>query len=656
MKYLKDAGSPLFSFHYNGKSFSELLPEVKATRSSNSRTDITEHEITYALPDGLTIVQSLREYPAYGACEWVLNFTNNSSERSGLISELNDCDASIEFEYDAPPVKPGFRVKDGTAKIFNPAGSNLARDEFCSKEQFILPGQTQKYANTGGRSSQGIAPFFDVNRQDKGVICAIGWTGQWQAAFQRNDNSVNIKTGIEAVAFRLLPGEKIRTSSIVLMTYEHGQNNGHNQFRRLVREHFSLIGKPGRPQNGPLCTMSWGAVPSENMISRIKTIAKHQFGFEYYWIDAAWYGAADGCSPSEFEGDWGTQTGNWQVNSKTHPDGLKDVAKAVKDNGMKFLLWIEPERVISTNPTPQKHPDWFFKIPGDAEEKQTWLLNLGNPEALEGTIELISGFIEELGLDCYRQDFNTDPLPYWRKNDEPERAGMNEIKHVMGLYKFWDTLLTRFPHLLIDNCASGGRRIDIELLRRSIPLWRSDYQCTWDCDPETTQTHNSGISWWLPYSGTGAGCVMGDTYRTRSTYTAALTTNYWGYEDWDISDAQPLEWVKRSNEEYKRARPYFSCDYYPLLPPSMDDSNWTAWQYDRPEEKDGIVMAFRRPKSPCEAAAFELGGVKSGSTYRFEDADTGELFEISSESLMKNGFRVCLPAKRSCKLYFYTAK
>jgi len=651
MDFQRSKSAPYFSFLYGGEDIAKLLEKAAVSVEESAEG----FETVFLLPDGLEITQKVKEYPAFHATEWVLYFKNKSKQKSGLITQLFDCDISLPFGSDTPP-QPGYVIPQGTAKISNPIGSNWARDEFCSKEQYIPCGQTCRYANTGGRSSQGIAPFFDVNHGEYGAICAVGWTGQWHAVFSRDDTDIRIQTGIENIGFRLLPGEEIRTSSIVLMTYENGQNNGHNQFRRLIKEQFSLIGQPGRPQEGPFSTMTWGQLPTDQMIDRMQQYKKNKFGFEYFWVDAAWYGAPTGYSPSEHVGDWALQTGNWAVNTKAHPDDMLEVAKAVRDNDMQFLLWIEPERVISSNPFPQAHPEWFFKMPDDLSENATWLLNLGNPEALAGTIALVSDFIEKFDLGCYRQDFNMDPLGYWQCNDESERVGINEIKHIMGLYQFWDALLERFPHLCIDNCASGGRRIDIETLRRSIPLWRSDYQCTWDCDSETAQTHNAGISWWIPYSGTGTGRILGDTYRIRSCYSSAMVTTYWGYEGWEVSEDQPLDWVRSSNREYKRARPYFSCDYYPLTLPPIDDSNWAASQYDRPAGSDGIVLAFRRPLSPCETARFTLGGVLPGHNYFFEDADTGEVTEISAEELLKNGFVVKLPEKRGSKLYFYTIK
>jgi len=81
-----------------------------------------------------------------------------------------------------------------------------------------------------------------------------------------------------------------------------------------------------------------------------------------------------------------------------------------------------------------------------------------------------------------------------------------------------------------------------------------------------------------------------------------------------------------------------------------------ASQYDRPEKRDGIVTVFRRFLSPCETARFELGGIIPGTTYSFEDADTGEILEIPADELAKNGFAVAMPEKRSSRIYFYTVK
>ena len=121
------------------------------------------------------------------------------------------------------------------------------------------------------------------------------------------------------------------------------------------------------------------------------------------------------------------------------------------------------------------------------------LYNLGNPEARKALADLISALITEGKITCYRQDFNMAATPFWEAADAPDRVGISEIRHIEGLYAFCDELLARHPDLLIDNCSSGGRRLDIETASRSVPLWRSDFQCYPDFDPSHQgQTHGLG--------------------------------------------------------------------------------------------------------------------------------------------------------------------
>ena len=103
------------------------------------------------------------------------------------------------------------------------------------------------------------------------------------------------------------------------------------------------------------------------------------------------------------------------------------------------------------------------------------------------------------------------------------------------------------------------------MLSRSLPLWRSDYQCTFDHDIEVAQIHTTGISRWLPFHGTGVGRYVGDAYRFRSAYAPSMTSSFWQYEDNPVSSNEQFETVKKYFEEYKSIRKYLSCDFYPLV-------------------------------------------------------------------------------------------
>ncbi len=653
MDFLKN--NKRFSFMYGDKPFWDLNPYVKAAENGNSI------EIEYTLPDGLKVTNIAKAYPDFDAYEWVTCFENTSEKPSNVISKLYDCDIEVPFKHKEPLGYTAFLPDESTdTKIYSPSGSTWSKTEFyCDMDEYtqqgytnhIYPGNTKHYSCIGGRSSDKTAPFFNVFEENNGVIFAIGWTGQWNCDITRNADSVCIKTGLEDTCFKLYPGEKIRTSSFTVMNYRDcDYQDSQNKWRRLLKAHFSPIGKPGFDKQLPFCAGLWGGMSTDGMLERINIIKENKLPFEYIWIDAGWYGTSTQDSPDEFEGDWYSYAGDWRINTHIHPDSMEKVSRAVKDAGLKLLLWFEPERALPHMPVPLKHPEYFLSNPNTGDE--SLLLNLGYEPAWQYCFDTIAEIIEKLDIKFYRQDFNFMPLEIWRAHDGANRKGITEIKHIMGMYRLWDALMEKFPGLLVDNCSSGGRRIDIETLKRSVPLWRSDYQCPANFIIEVSQTHNVSFGTWIPYSGTGSGRAWGDVYKLRSSYAAGLTTNFTFSEKSEFGEPEQIEWIKKYGEEYKKVRPYMSCDMYQLTDFTDSNTAWAAAQYNSPETRDGIVQVFRRPDSPCTCASFTLRGLDKNKTYVFTDADDGS--EITLKGSEK--FEVKINKKRTAKLYFYRAQ
>jgi alpha-galactosidase len=318
------------------------------------------------------------------------------------------------------------------------------------------------------------------------------------------------------------------------------------------------------------------------------------------------------------------------------------------------LLWFEPERALTDTPWTIEHPEWYL---GERKPGVNLLFNLGNPEARRFLTDFISHMIRDVGIDCYRQDFNIDPLPFWRAADAPDRQGMAEIRYVEGHYEFWDELLRRHPGLLIDNCASGGRRIDLETVSRSIPLWRSDYQCLPGFDPAGSQVQTHGLSYWLPVHGGGT-CGgqhdprLGDTYHVRSNLSASLEFPIYFNQGDGVPD-HPWDWQRRMIEEYKRARPFFYGDYYPLNGGSAASDIWLVMQYHRPDLGEGMILAFRRKDSPFVSADFRLQGLDPAAEYELQDSETGKTWKQTGQELRERGLRVTLEKTPESGLVFY---
>jgi alpha-galactosidase len=329
-------------------------------------------------------------------------------------------------------------------------------------------------------------------------------------------------------------------------------------------------------------------------------------------------------------------TGTWEVDKERFPKGIREISDHTRANGMQFVLWFEPERAWKGTWLAENHPEWILG------GKNGGLVNLGDADAWKWIVERIDSLIVSEGIDVYRQDYNIDPLGYWRGHDAEDRQGITEIKYVTGYLAYWDELLRRHPKLWIDTCASGGRRNDLETLRRSVPLLRSDAFG----DAITQQCQTYGLSLWVPYFGSGQG--TSDVYWFRSCIFPASRIG-WDTRKTDLDYAL----LKRMIAEFHKVEPYLLGDFHPLTPYSLEKNAWIAWQYDDPKAGGGMVQAFRREESDEETQTLRLGGLEPESVYTIEDLDTGKTEKMNGRALAEQGLRVTLTTRPGAALLTY---
>ncbi len=639
-----------FSFKLGGRLWSpEGGPRVTPGIWKHGRR-VSELNWTDAAA-GLDVTLELTDFTMFSAIEWVVRLSNCGANDSELISEVNALD---------------LKWSGGNPILHHSRGSACRRDDFLfysdPAEEFprgagrnwrslrLTPGPD-------GRPSNDCLPFFNLQTGETGVMLGLGWSGQWFAEFTDRQQAVQLRAGQEHFAARLHPGESIRTPRILLLPWTGQAINGHNQLRRFLLQHH-VPQASGRPVEAPLCNGAWGGMPTSGHLELIERFKREKLGYDYYWVDAGWYGTSAKPCPDVFGGDWSQQVGDWRVNRNYHPQDLKPIADAAHAAGMKFLLWVEPERAKQGAPVTLEHPEWFLTRSGQPPKPgEDLLLDLGRPEARQWAIETISGLIRQNGIDCYREDYNFGgSAECFLKKDEPGRRGISEIRFVEGLYEFWDELRRRFPDLLIDNCASGGRRIDLETLSRSIPLWRSDYNCHPQMQAEGAQIQSFGLAHWVPLSAISPCATPGDTYQVRSALSAGLvfSLNEFNIRPKDTDNpAYPWDWHKKMMAEHRRARPCFYGDFYPHTRPSAGLDAWQVSQYHRPDLDAGLILAFRRPESPFTTAELRLAGLEPQGEYEFEDADGPALPGRTGAQLAAAGLTLMLAEPRSSRLIFY---
>jgi alpha-galactosidase len=625
--------APPFSFRYGEKSSAEWIADC-VQKSSVVQLDAArrQHELRYTdSKTGLEVRCVAIEYLDFPTVEWTLYFKNTGTADTPIISEIRALDT--DFHRLENDVYARF-ARPGEFTLHHHTGSICAPNDYEPHASILNPNESKALTSAGGRGSNGEFPYFNIAWPGAGVIAVVGWPGQWRADFARDAGAgLRVSAGQELTHFALHPGEEVRTPLIALQFWKGDRVDAQNTWRRwMIAHNVPRTDGQLRPTHLAGCSSHFfGEMVTADEASQIEFIDRYveeEIPIDYWWMDAGWYVNETG---------W-PNTGTWEVDTKRFPNGLRAITDHAHAKGIENIVWFEPERVTPGTWLYETHPEWL--LGKDGEQK---LLDLGNPEAWQWLVDHVDQLMTDQGIDLYRQDFNMDPLDYWRNNDAPDRQGITEIGHVTGYLAFWDELLRRRPGLRIDSCASGGRRNDLESLRRSVPLWRSDYIM----EPIGTQACTYGISFWIPFHGTGV--KEPDAYRFRSMMTP-YPNCLWDARRTDLD----FDELRRLVAQWQQVAPNYAGDYYPLTPYSLEDSAWIGWQFDRPEAGEGMVQIFRRDQSIYRAADLVLRGLDRDARYTVTNLDTPDQpWEMTGSELMDKGIPVEIDVCPGAALFVY---
>jgi alpha-galactosidase len=623
------SSEPPFSFVYGGRPSAEFLATWKLETSTKALDgDRSERTLVWTDPrTGLVVRCAAVVYSDFPTVEWTVYVKNAGSKDSPIIEDLQALDAD-------------FVNRSGREFLLHHGvGSPCQPNDFQPLETPLGPGAEKRISAKGGRPTNSDMSYFNLEWKGGGTILAVGWPAQWSATFRRDkSDGLRVRAGQELTHFTLHPGEEIRTPLIVLQFWAGEWIRSQNIWRRWMIAH-----NMPHPNGRPLPThfdSCWGNMKptAEEEVAMVEGFARERIHLDYWILDAGWF-------PN---GEWWDTIGTWTPDPARFPKGLRPIADAAHATGVKFVVWYEPERVTPNSWLAANHRDWVLPRPGapagvpPLTEKDHGILNLGNPEARKWLVDYLDAMFKAEGIDVLRTDFNIDPLARWRENDSPDRQGITENHYVTGLLSYWDELLSRNPSRWIDTCASGGRRNDLETLRRAAPLLRSDYTEK----PVAHQCHTYGLSLWLPWYGSGTGNT--DPYLIRSSICPA----------WRIG----LDMRKKDNDydglrkhvaDFRTIAPNLMGDYFPLTPYSQEDDVWMAFQFDKPEAGTGTIMAFRRAKCEAGTSRFKLSALDRKAEYEVRDLDSIKPVRLMGAELMDRGIPVTVKAKPGAALLVY---
>lgn len=627
-------GAAHFSFTYDGDPSSELLRSWQREETADRLDgDRTRTITTWTDPGtGLRVVHEAICFADYPAVEWLLHFENAGKRSTKIIADILTLDLTVKAPL--PGAHEPYRVHHTVG-----APSNLT-DYTATAILLNRWSDPVRMSGGGGRSSNTDLPFYKIETGVGSFVVAVGWSGQWASEVRYvPEKSLHVAAGMERTHFRLHPGERVRQPRILLLFQGGDTRESNALFRQLIYQHYAA--KRGGNPPGPVffcntCFTRGGGwlneCNAENQISLIK--AFEPLGVEAVITDAGW-----------FEGGWPDGAGNWTARKDAYPDGMGPVARAANERSMGYGLWFEPERVVEGTGVQENHPDWLLSSTQAPRwsAKKTYLLNFGLTEVQDYFFSIVAEFMKLPGFRVYRQDCNIDPLPYWRENDAEDRQGITEIRYIEGLYAYWDRIRTAWPDTLMEECASGGRRIDLETVMRMHIHQKTDY---W-FDDEVDQQSLWGLGQYLPNNVFVAHLKDLDEYSFRSTMASSLCIGW-------IADAPDFDTRRAAvlAAQYRSVRHLLTGAWYPLAPQPHGPADWAASQFHRPDLDEGMVIVLRRGGSPYTTAEFGLCGVDAGRTYEVTYVTAGKTKRTSGKHLV-NGFRVALRERRSSELIRY---
>ena len=628
-------GKVPISFRY-GKTMVHGIPDsFSPTATTETENGVTKTTVTGTDDKGLTITAVCTQYEGFPIVEWVAYLTNNGSADTEIISDLKVFDGNFEG------TDPTLVYSNGDDRSYN----LLAEFRKPIEKTVVL-------RPSMGFSSAETFPYMKLLFKEYGVSVAVGWSGQWEVSTSPTKNGATFYAKQQRTSMKILPGETMRTPSITLVGYTN-EERGINIYRRFYFEHVTP--KVDGETPSPLSLVSAGDMCTETIESQLKYLNNHVLysgvrAPDVWWVDAGWY-TKNGTT------DWFGSVNDWTVDTSRFPNGLGELADAAHGYGMDFLLWFEFERTNSESPMYKEHPSYFMSGNGS-----NLMIKLNDPEAKAYMIDLLDNRIKEYKVDFFRIDSNTNNLlDVWSHNEAKDRVGAVENLYIQGLYELMDTLLARNPGLRIDNCAAGGCRNDIEMLRRSVVLHYTDVG-----SGVYTVNHyqNHMLYQWIPYFrqattswDPGLDGQFDTLNRTPSlvsefSYYKAMApiiwVSYMQYRNpWQLALHNKMMPIWEKAAQYQ-----IDGNYYSLNTPHREITGYYAVQFDCPESQDGYFEVVRYPQNTDETITVRLKQLNPAATYCLTEAESGTTVTVSGEALMTNGFPIEIEP-RSGVIWFY---
>ncbi len=362
----------------------------------------------------------------------------------------------------------------------------------------LTPGIVSNESTTGASSNRhnpGVILLREETTEDFGECYGFNliYSGNHQTKVETTSHGqIRIQSGINPHNFQwpLKEGESFETPEAVLSFSHEGLNGLSQQMHSFVNH--QIIPRFWQERERPVLYNNWEATFFDFDQRKILSLAKKakSLGVELFVLDDGWFGRRIN--------DLGG-LGDYDVNTKKIPGGLKSLGDKIHQMGMLFGLWFEPEMINEDSRLYETHPEYVMQVPGRTPSKgrHQLVLDLCQLEVQDYIIENLTRILQSAPISYVKWDMNRHMSDMYSL--AVENQGMVFHGYILGLYRILNEVTRAFPEILFESCSSGGNRFDLGMLCYTPQIWASD-----DTDPIERLKIQEGLSYFYPLSTMGA--------------------------------------------------------------------------------------------------------------------------------------------------------
>jgi alpha-galactosidase len=475
------------------------------------------------------------------------------------------------------------------------------RERYLARTE-LRPG-IQSVESRRGASSHQQNPFMALvsknTNEDYGEVFGFSfvYSGNFLSSVEVDQFGYSRATmGINPFDFSWLlePKAEFQAPEVVMVYSANGIGAMSHTFHRLYRTR--LCRGEFRDKLRPILINNWEATYfnfNEEKIHEIALCGK-DLGMELFVLDDGWFGKRDNDT---------TSLGDWFIDKNKLPNGIEPLANQIRETGMEFGLWFEPEMISVDSDLYREHPDWCIHVPDRrrSESRQQLILDFSRKEVCDEIITRVSAILESASITYVKWDMNRHMSEVGSATLPPERQRETAHRYMLGVYRVMDEITSKFPQVLFESCSGGGGRFDPGILYYMPQTWTSD-----NTDAVSRLKIQYGTSLVYPTSSMGAHVSAVPNHQVDRITSldvrghVAMSGNF-GYE-LDVTELSAKEKTIISEQVtfYKQIRPIVQYgEFYRLFNPF--ESNHAAWMFVTDDQSEAVLTYVKVLAEPSDA-------------------------------------------------------